>query len=263
MSFAQTPRRGRLAALRTTFASIPRRALVRFALLAAVLAAGLLLLRWPPIAAHLTREMLMQLLEQLRSHWWSPLVLIALYGLVGCLGLPASPLLIAGGAVFGAGLGTLYNMLGLMLGAWLSFLLGQHFGRDLIVHLGGDKLRRAERLFHRRGFWPLVTLRFLPVPFAAINYGAALAGVRSGRFLAASAVGMAPATLMHTLFASWLAGSAAGQRLMVLSLWITAWLGTALLTTLPTWLEARARKRRYRRVTAQRRLKQTGQNLVS
>ena len=42
--------------------------------------------------------------------------------------------------------------------------------------------------------------RFLPIPFAIINFGAALAGVRWPTFITASAIGLFPSAFIWTYF---------------------------------------------------------------
>ena len=116
-------------------------------------------------------------------------------------GLPASPVLIGGGVVFGRLFGTIYNVTGLIFGAMVGYFVGKGLGREALVQLAGPKLRRAERLFEKRGFWPLVQVRFLPIPFSVVGYGAALAGVSTGRFFITSTLGLIPATVLHTWYA--------------------------------------------------------------
>ncbi|RMH20122.1 MAG: TVP38/TMEM64 family protein [Acidobacteria bacterium] len=233
---------------------LPPRLWGRLAVLAALLAGGLLLLRWPPVADQLTEENVRAVLERLSGSWWAPLALIALYVAGAPLGLPVSPMVFAGGAVFGAGAGTLYNVVGLLLGAGLSFAVAHRLGRDVVAHLVGTRsLQRAERVFDRRGFWPLVQIRFVPLPFALVNYGAALAGVKPRLFIPATAAGILPTTVMHTFFAAWLARAPAGQRREVLLWYAAVWAAAAFLTTLPTLRQNLRRRRRYRELTARRR----------
>lgn len=226
--------------------------LVRGAILVAILAGGLLLLRWPPIAEQLTQENVTAIFSQLRDWWWSPLLLILAFALGAPLGLPVSPLIIGAGAVFGAFAGSLYNLVGQFIGAAISYIVARSLGREAVVHFTGPRLRRAERIFHRRGFWPLVQSRFLPLPFAVVNYGAALAGVRPGPFLAASAVGLLPATVMHTYFAARLARAAPGERAPIAFAWGAVWVGMAVVTGIPTLRDALRRRRRYRDLLARR-----------
>lgn len=232
---------------------LPRRVVVRFLLLVAVVGAGFAALRWTPLAAYLEPEALTGLLTRLRQAWWSPLVLLGLYTVLSPLGLPATPLILAGGFVFGTGLGGFYNILGTFLGTAASFYLGHHLGRDFIVHLAGERLRRMETLLARQSFWNLVRIRFIPIPFPVVNYGAALAGIPASKFLGASAVGLAPAVFIYTWFASALARAAGGDRGAVL-LRLGMALGAVLvLTLLPPLARGWARRRRYRQILEHRR----------
>jgi uncharacterized membrane protein YdjX (TVP38/TMEM64 family) len=140
-------------------------------------------------------------LAELRSAWWAPVALIGLYVVVSPSGLPVSPLIWAGGIVFGVWWGWLYNFLGALLGASASFLLARALGRDLVLHVASATLlERAERILERHGFWALVRVRFLPIPFSVINYGAALAGIRWPVFITASTIGLAPSMVIWTYF---------------------------------------------------------------
>lgn len=177
------------------------RLLLRLALLAALLLSGFVLVRYTHLGELLEKERMVALFESLAGEWWTPLLLVASFCGAAPLGLPASPFLVAGGVVFGFVLGSVYNILGLLLGAMIGFGVAKALGREAIVQLAGPKLRRAEILFEKRGFWPLVQVRFLPIPFSVVGYAAALAGVSAGRYLLTSALGLVPATVLHTYYA--------------------------------------------------------------
>ncbi len=220
-----------------------RRAALRFALFAAVVAAGFLALRLTPLREHLTREAVAALLAALREAWWAPFALVGLYVLLAPLGVPITPLIVAGGAVFGAVWGALYNFTGTFLGALASYAFGRSFGRDLIVHLLAHRLERVERLIERHGFWALIRARFVPLPFAVVNYAAALAGVPLGVFAAATAIGLVPAMVLYTYFAAALASAAAEARGDVLRRAALAAVGLLLVSALPTLLRLLRRQR--------------------
>lgn len=176
-------------------------ALLRFLGLVAFLVAAFLVFRLTPLHEYLTRENMISLMTELRSAWWAPVALIGLYVVVSPSGLPISPLIWAGGIVFGVWWGWLYNFLGALLGASASFLLARALGRDLVLHVASEALlERAERILERHGFWSLVRVRFLPIPFAVINFGAALAGIRWPVFISASTIGLAPSMVIWTYF---------------------------------------------------------------
>ncbi len=178
-----------------------RAAVLRFTLLVVFLVGAFLLFRHTPLNELLTRERMISLMSELRAAWWAPVALIGLYLIVSPSGLPVSPLIWAGGVVFGVWWGWLYNFLGALLGASASYLLARALGRDLVLHIASRPLlERAERILERHGFWTLVRVRFLPIPFAVINYGAALAGVRWPVFISASTLGLAPSMVIWTYF---------------------------------------------------------------
>jgi len=232
---------------------VPRRALVRAAILGVLVVAGFAVLRWSPLSGYLTKDAIFATLERLRGTWWSPLALIGSYILLCPLGFPPTPLLVAGGMIFGPVLGAIYNTAGIVLGAASTYYLGRHLGRDLVAHLAGRQMKRVERALTRRGgLWGLAGVRFLPLPFALVNYGAALAGIRPGLFLGGSLLGLGMTVPVFTYFASAIAGAATGDRTGV---YVQLGVAVALLisiTLIPRLVAARKRRERYRLLTAQR-----------
>lgn len=236
----------------TRLRTVPRGLLLRLALLVVAAAAGVALLRWPPVAQHMTQENLMAVFDRFGRTWWAPIALLAAYALAGPLGLPVSPLVVTGGAVFGVVMGSLYNGAGLFFGSLLTYFLARFLGREAVAHIAGKRLRRVERAFERRGFWPLVQIRFMPLPMSVVNYGAALAGVRLPTFVVTSAIGFLPVTLMHTYFAARAARASEAARPGVLVVWGVVWFVLAVVTGLPAARDAMRRKRRYRMLKAAR-----------
>ena len=99
-----------------------QRAGIRFALLLLLLAGGFAAVRWTPLGDYLTAERLQGLLGELRGSWWSPLVLIGTCMVFGALGVPATPFLLAGAAIFGPVWGTLWNWVAILLASALGYL---------------------------------------------------------------------------------------------------------------------------------------------
>ncbi len=219
-----------------------------------IAASGFLALRFTPLGEYADKDRMIALFEQLRGEWWSPLLLVLLYCVAAPMGLPASPLLIAGGMVFGFWLGSLYNMIGLVAGAMAAFWVGKSLGREAIVQLAGNRLKRAERIFEKRGFWPLVQIRFLPIPFSVVSYAAALAGVSTWRYFVTTVIGLAPATLVHTYFVPKMLYSAidGGKPVELLAAYLAALIGLNLIAGWPTIQEGLRRRQRYREIRALR-----------
>ena len=140
--------------------AIPRSAVIKFALLVAMLAVAFALFRWTPLNEFLTKDRIVALMMDLRSAWWAPVALLALYLVVSPTGLPVSPLIFAGGVVFGVKLGWFYNLLGTMIGATASFLLARALGYELVSHVVPEALlQRAEKILEKHGFWTIVRVR--------------------------------------------------------------------------------------------------------
>jgi uncharacterized membrane protein YdjX (TVP38/TMEM64 family) len=240
--------------LRTSDGGLGRSA-VRFASFVALVAAAAALVRWGPLGPLLDRELLIASLMSLRESWWAPLALVGGYLVFAPLGLPASPLVLTGGIVFGAGLGTALNLLGSIVGAMASYQLARTLGRDFVLRIAGKRLRRVEFLLARRGFWSLVGARLMPLPFSVVNFGAALAGVRPTMFLTSSALGLLPPTAIYTYFASLLLEIAQGgspRDLWKLGVAMALLFSSSLL---PMLWQGRQRRRRYRILTAERALR--------
>lgn len=234
----------------------PRRALLRFALFALVVVAGFSAVFFTPLRHYLDKNELIAALTALRSAWWAPLALIGLYLVLAPMGLPMSPLVLAGGAVFGIWYGGALNLLGLFLGATASYLLARSLGRDLIVHLLGKRLKKIERQLQRTGFWALVAARIVPVPFPVANFGMALAGVPPGLFFLTTTIGMTPTTFLYSYSAAMLmqaasGGGGAGRKVTA------AVLALALMAAIPTFLTRWQRRRRYLELVAQRRARRS------
>ncbi len=194
-----------------------RGALLRFGLLALIVGVLALLLLLTPASRFLERETLVALLADLRQAWWAPLALVASYLLVSPSGIPVSPLMFAGGAIFGPFWGWIYNLAGCLLGALESFVLASTLGKELVEHLAGERrMRQVESLLERHGFWSLVGVRFLPVPFALINFGAALSGFRFGPFMLATLFGLVPSVFMWNYLAHALVSAATEDRAALL-----------------------------------------------
>jgi uncharacterized membrane protein YdjX (TVP38/TMEM64 family) len=166
--------------------------------------------------------------------------------------VPATPMMITGGVVFGTVLGSVYNVLGVFLGGAATYFMARFLGRDFVLHLAGKRLKKVERAIARRGFWGLVGVRFLPLPYPLVNYCAALAGVRPVPFLVTTFIGLVPTVTLFTYFASTLSRLAAEDRSGVYLQLAVASILLLLLTLVPQVLAGRKRRERYRLIVERR-----------
>lgn len=220
------------------------RAGLRFGVLLLLLAGSFAAIRWTPLGELLSAERLQATLGALRDAWWAPLVHVGLCVVLGGLGVPATPFLIAGAAIFGALWGTLWNFVAILLASVAGYLLARLLGREFVERIGGAKIRRAEQVLHRRGFLPLVAVRFVPIPFTLVNAAAAVVGVRFPKFVAATAIGLAPSVTILTYFTAALLEAATGDRAAVVRQMLVVSISAAVLVFLPIGIRRRLRRRR-------------------
>ncbi len=191
-----------------------RGALLRLAVLAALLAAGALAAAFTPLGEYLSRDGIGQAIEWLRGSRWAPVVYVFVYAAATGLAIPGSVLTLAGGAMFGVVWGTVYTTIAANIGANLAFGVGRFLGRDGVRRLAGDRLDALDRATSEHGFQGLLTLRLIPVvPFNALNFGSGLTSIGWGTYALATAIGIFPGTLVYTMFAdALLAGSREASR---------------------------------------------------
>ena len=173
---------------------------------------------------------------------------IVVYAAFVGVSLPAGGLLtVAGGLLFGAWRGGALAVLAASLGAVALFLLAR-------TALGGVLARRAQPLVERLrpgldrdGFSWLLALRLIPVvPFWLTNLAPALLGMRLRPFVAATVLGIAPATFVLAGVGSGIGDVLAAGRAPDLSVILSApvllpLLGLAALALLPVgWRRWRA-----------------------
>ncbi len=140
---------------------------------------------------------------------WGPVAFAAIYAAAVIAMLPAWPLAIAAGALFGFPIGALTAFCAAVAGACGAFLLARHGVRGLLVRRFADsaRFRALDLAIARDGRRIVFLLRMSPlVPFNVINYLLGLTGIGFGDYLLAS-VGMAPVTVMYT-YAGFVAGEA-------------------------------------------------------
>jgi uncharacterized membrane protein YdjX (TVP38/TMEM64 family) len=237
---------------------LPIGATLRFAALLALLVGGVLAVRFTPLGELLDREALVGAFQAMRDSPWALPALLLLFVVLAPLGLPMTPLIIAGGILFGRFWGALVNTLGCVLGAAVSYQLARLLGRDFVLRVAGKRLKRVEHLLRRRGFWSLVGVRFLPVPFPVVNFGAALAGVPFTTFLLTAVLGLLPALSLYTTFASTLFDVASGGDRSQLRTIVPLMLLVIALSLVPTVVQQVRRRRRYRQLLLARQARTLG-----
>ncbi len=174
---------------------------------------------------------------------WAPLVFIGLYIAATILFLPGSVLTIAGGLIFGAYIGTAYNLIGAVIGSTGSFLIARYIASDWVQRkTGSGRMKQLMDGVEKEGWKFVAIVRLVPIiPFNLLNYALGLTPVRLLHYIIASAVFMLPGTFAYTYVGS--LGEAfvhGGGKEIVTKVSIA--LGLLILLACIPWLVKRLRK---------------------
>ena len=132
-----------------------------------------------------------------------PLATVGLFFVVyvaaAALSIPGALILtLAGGAMFGLGLGLLVVSFASSLGALLAFLASRYLLRDGIQRRFGQRLAPINEGVRKDGVVYLLTLRLVPVfPFWLVNLLMGLTPIGALRFYAVSQIGMLAGTAVY------------------------------------------------------------------
>jgi phosphatidylserine/phosphatidylglycerophosphate/cardiolipin synthase-like enzyme/uncharacterized membrane protein YdjX (TVP38/TMEM64 family) len=179
-----------------------RKARKRLALVAGigVLLLGLLL-AWQvtPLQQLLDPELLAGWLDEIATHPWAPLALLAVYLVGGLVMFPVTVLIVLTAMTFGPWLGTLYATVGALASAALTYQLGALAGKGFIRGLMGPRLDRISRGLAKRGIISMATVRVVPIaPYTVVNMVAGASHIRFGDYLIGTLFGMFPGIVVMT-----------------------------------------------------------------
>ncbi|WP_440992052.1 TVP38/TMEM64 family protein [Haloarchaeobius baliensis] len=133
----------------------------------------------------------------------APVVLIGLQALQVVLApIPGQVLAVVAGYLFGAWWGTLYNMIGIVIGSTVAFWLARRFGRSYvenIVHEGA--LARFDSISEDYAIPALFLLFLIPgLPDDVICFAGGLTDVPLWQLVAIALIGRAPAFFLINVF---------------------------------------------------------------
>jgi uncharacterized membrane protein YdjX (TVP38/TMEM64 family) len=208
-----------------------------------MLAGAIVLARAVGLADRVRLENLVRLREWIDGFGaWAPAVFVT--GYVGAViaFVPALPLTLLGGLVFGPVWGTIYVSVASTVGACLSFLIARYAARALVERWMAPypALGRMDRAVARHGFRIVMITRLVPLfPFNLQNYAYGLTSIGFGAYALTSWLCMLPATVAFTAAAGAVVTGAWDARRMLLLLGLAGVL-LAALSLLPRWLRGRS-----------------------
>ncbi len=128
---------------------------------------------------------------------------IAVGALFTAVGLPRQLVAFLGGYGFGLLEGGLLGLLSSLLGCAGAFYYARLFGRGVVASRFPGRVRRIDDFIHDNPFSMTLLIRLLPVGSNALtNLAAGVSSVRATPFLAGSAAGYIPQTVIFALVGS-------------------------------------------------------------
>jgi uncharacterized membrane protein YdjX (TVP38/TMEM64 family) len=129
----------------------------------------------------------------------APLAFMGLYALVVALSVPAASILtVFAGFLFGWLAGGLLVAAAATAGATALFLAARSAFGDFLRERAGSRVLRLAEGFEKDAFGYLLALRLAPIcPFFLVNIAPAFFRVRLGTYLAATFLGILPATFVY------------------------------------------------------------------
>ncbi|CAI5478359.1 unnamed protein product [Closterium sp. Yama58-4] len=127
----------------------------------------------------------------------------AAYAIAAVLLVPASILTLASGYLFGAARGTAITLIAATLGASVSFLIARYAARPFVARqlarrLGEGRFEALDRAISVGGWRIVLLCRLSPIfPFSISNYVFGITGIGFFEYVAASSLGMLPATFAY------------------------------------------------------------------
>ena len=160
-----------------------------------------------------------------KSHSFAGFVIgfVIIYAVGTSVGVPGMPFTVAAGVLFGTLLGSALSWAGAMLGAAIGYWVARTIGHDVVVRWLKRYKRADAAVADARNFGGMLRIRLLPViPLGTANFVGGLARVPFARYMLATAIGIAPSTVIFTYFADSLLegvghGHADAMRSLVIS----------------------------------------------
>lgn len=137
---------------------------------------------------------------------FAPIIYIIAFSLVPLTFFPDSLLAILGGSLFGLYQGSIFTIIGALIGGSISFFLSRLLGNRFIKPSKNKKLLNIEEILKNQGFLTILILRLIPLfPFDLISYGAGLTSIKYNDFFFGTLIGTIPGIIVFiNLGAQWI-----------------------------------------------------------
>ncbi|MEL6333664.1 MAG: TVP38/TMEM64 family protein [Cyanobacteria bacterium J06648_16] len=138
-----------------------------------------------------------------RAGIWAPIIYIVIYTFATVLVLPSTALNLAGGALFGPWMGTLWTSIGAIIAAVVAFGFTRTIGRGLVEKRLGGYWRSLDSEIHQGGLFYMFSIRLLPIiPYGLVNFAAGLTSISLKDYVLGTALGTVPGVLPFVMLGS-------------------------------------------------------------
>ncbi|UOR11397.1 TVP38/TMEM64 family protein [Halobacillus amylolyticus] len=135
---------------------------------------------------------------------WAPVVFLIIFTVRPFTLIPLSIIAVACGLLFGPFLGSVYIIIGTVLGAASAFLVLRRYAKEIHIE-DNDKenLKKLKKDVEEHGFKSVLMLRLLPaINFDLLTYICSKTQVNSWKYLLGTLVGTLPGSIMFGVFGS-------------------------------------------------------------
>jgi len=156
----------------------------------------------PAWRQHMEPRALAELGRQLLALPLGPVMVLLGYVVMVLMAVPVAGLITVGALVFGPWPGMAYALAGMVAGSVVTYGIGRYSGAALVDRWSSKgKVHALAAALKRRGLWAVVAIRAFPVaPFIMVNMTAGAFRVRFRDYVLGTVLGLAPGTIVISLF---------------------------------------------------------------
>jgi uncharacterized membrane protein YdjX (TVP38/TMEM64 family) len=162
---------------------------------------------WTPLGNYLAPSALIGTLRELAALPYAPVAVLLAYVVAGCV-LPITLLIILTGMAFEPVPATAYALLGTLISAAITFMLGAWLGRPAVRRFAGARINSISRRLADGGIPAVALMRLFPfAPFTVVNMVAGATQIRLRDFLIGTLIGEGPGIVLMILVVHQVAGA--------------------------------------------------------
>ena len=114
---------------------------------------------------------------------------------------PIAALSLTAGLAFGPAWGSVYLMVGALIGTSSTFLISRFFARGVAEKLFKGKFKNLDDMSERKGFMTILFFRVVPiVPYEVLNYAGGISKIRFKDYFFATLLGLIPGIIVASFF---------------------------------------------------------------